>query len=185
MAQRTLRHHLRETTREVHEELHALQGFHALSVASITREEFRWLMAGMGHFYKALDGRMITACRAHSGSIAGYQYHCRAPLFSEGTTREIELPKITGPATLAGAAYVVDGAVLGGRILGAGPLSFARHPYWDWCASEGPKVWRGACSLLDHLERAGTEHAAVVQGAQAMFEAFRDAMLNHMERAPA
>lgn len=185
MEQQTLRHHLRIGTREVHEALHASRGFYALSEATITPHAFQTLMSGMGQFYQALDGPMIQACARHKGKIGGYQYRPRAKLFAVQQAKSIVLPGINGPAALAGAAYVVDGAVLGGKILGSGPLTFARHPYWDWCARDGSKIWRSACALLDHLDRDGINHAEVLSSATAVFEAFGKAMADHMDQIPA
>lgn len=179
MAKRTLRHHLRIHTQEVHEELHSLDGFHPLATGTITPDAFQSLMTGLAGFYKSLDSRMLRANARYHEETGGYCYRPRAILFPE-PARAAVLPAIDSLAALAGAAYVVDGAVLGGRVLGNGPLPFARHPYWDWCASDGPAIWRAACKMLEHLDRCGIAHAEVLDAAQSTFETFRDTMLDHM-----
>jgi len=178
MSGEPLRQRLRLETHAVHERLHQHRHFAAIA-DGIDAQEFQRLMSRMGGFYATLDPLMIAICgRAGQG---GYFYQPRTPLFPKVETGAPSLPVIDDLAAFAGAAYVVDGSVLGGQLLKRAIAGRLRHPYWDWCASDGPSVWRGTRALIDRVDGSATVADRAVDTANAGFQSFSD----HMEMAHA
>jgi len=179
MAVDDLRQRLRAETHAVHEHLHQHQFFAAIADGSIDARNFDRLMARMGGFYRALDPLMIAACG--SAGKGGYRYRPRAALFPRVEVGAPALPVIDDLAALAGSAYVVDGSVLGGQLLKRAIAGRLQHPYWDWCASDGPSVWRETRALIDSANGNAAAADRAVDTANAVFQAFSD----HMDMAHA
>lgn len=179
-----LRHRLRIETNEVHELLHRHPYFSAIADGTIESQKFDQLMALMGGFYATLDPLMTQACR-HLGSDAGqYRYRARVPYFSIRSRDAPALPEIRGLAALAGAAYVVDGAVLGGQVLRKAIAGRLVHPYWDWCAEDGRSVWSGTQALIDLADAEQASSDKAIEVAIAVFQAFSGHMEMSTEEAP-
>lgn len=170
----SLRQRLRAETQAVHERLHRDDHFAAIADGSILAQDFDQLMARMGGFYRALDPIMMAVCHQTGQKAGGYAYHARAPMFT-GCTGTPDLPRIAGLGALAGAAYVVDGSVLGGQILRRAIAGRLSHPYWDWCAVAGASVWRATRALIDTADQAAVGDEAV-KAANAVFLAFSEHM---------
>lgn len=185
MAVLALRQRLRAETHAVHERLHQHELFAAIADGSIAAEDFDRLMARMGGFYAAFDPVMTAAnLHARHGGV-DYRYQMRRPLFHRTDTPPPVLPEIIDLATLAGAAYVVDGAVLGGQILQRAIAGRLEHPYWDWCASTGALVWRNARALIDTADTGASAADRAVDTANRVFQAFSDHMNMPREEAAA
>ena len=176
MACSPLRQRLKIETAEIHERLHHHDQFAATANGSIDSAAFDDLMDRMGTFYAALDPIMVAACRHTGADRAGYFYRPRAPLFPRALQCAPRFARIDNLASLAGAAYVVDGAVLGGQIIGRAIAGRLEHPYWEWCAEVGAMVWRQARGLIEHADRDPYASDRAVASAKHMFQAFADHM---------
>ena len=177
MARPKFRSHLMDATRCVHERLHAERRFAALQAGNIDNADYDDLMAAMGGFYTAFDTYLLAASDRLIATSHDYVYRPRAHLFPRVAAIECNLPYLATPAALAGAVYVVDGAVLGGQMLGRLIQPYQRHPYWDWCASTGAVVWHAARALMSRVD---TDAEARHRGAEAafgVFTAFEAAMM--------
>lgn len=168
-------------THVVHERLHRQRHFSAIADGTIAAEDFDWLMTRMGGFYAALDPMMTAACRRIGAGTGGYRYHARTPKFPNITGGVPALPEIGNLAALAGAAYTVDGAVLGGQLLRQSIAGRLDHPYWDWCATAGKTIWHDARALIDLADTDPGSVGCAIDVAKAVFSAFHD----HMDAAPA
>lgn len=168
-----LRQRLRIETYAVHERLHQHPQFAAIADGTIPARDFDRLMSRMGGFYAALDPLMVMA--SQGAGHGGYRYHPRVGMFPRTETTRPSLPAILDVAALAGAAYVVDGSVLGGQLLRRAINGRLQHPYWDWCADVGPSVWRSTRALIDRVE-AGPNSDRAVETANSVFNAFSDHM---------
>ena len=165
-----LRHRLRVETADVHERLHQHRLFAAIADGNIGSDDFDRLMARMGGFYAALDPLMIVAGRkAQPGT---YTYRARTPMFSRVDGHAPILQRISDLASLAGAAYVVDGSVLGGQILRRAIAGRLTHPYWDWCATDGPSVWRETQKLIELVDTDACSANLAIKVANDVFNAF-------------
>ena len=178
-----LRQRLKAETSDVHERLHEHQDFAAIANGSILSQDFDRIMAHVGGFYAALDPAMMSASRKLGSKV--YQYRPGRPLFTQVVKQGGGIPTIDTLAALAGAAYVVDGAVLGGQILRRALSGRLSHPYWDWCANHGATVWREARMLIDLADtnEAAADHA--VQTANAVFHEFERYVSITKEKASA
>lgn len=141
---------------------------------SISAGRFAVLMRQMGGFYAMLDPVMVSASERLAPD--GYRYRTRASHFSSRNPAPIRPPRVETLPALAGAAYVVDGAVMGGQIIARALPKDLQHPYWTWCTRDGPTQWRSVLGLIaavDSSERAAQE---AVDTALATFEAFSAAV---------
>lgn len=169
-----LRQKLREETHAVHERLHQHRHFAAIADGSIRSVDFDPLMARMGAFYAALDPLMTAASR--DLGQGAYRYQPRAVLFPSVEGAPPHFPRIDTLPAFAGAAYVVDGSVLGGQLLRRAISGRLCHPYWDWCAVAGPDVWRSTRALID-LADSCPDRDDAVKTANAVFQVFSDHMV--------
>ena len=177
----SLRKRLQFATHDVHEALHAHPDFAAMQDGSISVQAFDHVMARMGGFYRALDPIMTAASRSFSDGT--YRYLPRSPMFSDVEKPQMTLPSITSQPSLAGAAYVVDGSVLGGRVLGTALGGRLHHAYWAWCASEGPQVWRNVLAFIDHVDTGSAQQTQAIDAALAVFETFKESVTEQQGEA--
>lgn len=147
-----------------------------MEAGQIDANDHECLMSRMGGFYAALDPLIAAACESMGDDIAGYRYRPRLGLFPSRSRRPVLIPAVDTPAALAGAIYVVDGAVLGGQVLARAFGDRSLHPYWHWCCQNGPSVWRAAKALIDHLDTDAKARAAATRTALDMFDAFAGAV---------
>ena len=175
MTGRSLRLELRDATGEVHETLHHLPDFAALAEGRLSRDGHARLMQRMGGFYGMLDPLMIMASRG----AEPYAYRPRAALFPGHGTGAVALPSLRSIEALAGAAYVVDGSVLGGQVLSRASAHAGSHPYWQWCCAHGATVWREALALIDRVDTGHEARQRAITAARDVFDAF------HVWMAPA
>ncbi|MEM7210360.1 MAG: biliverdin-producing heme oxygenase [Pseudomonadota bacterium] len=174
MVENVLRLQLRDETSGVHEALHRHPEFIALQAGQLDTFGQYALMSRIGAFYAALDPKMTRA--AHLAEDIGYAYRPRSPLFPEVSPRSVSLPQIDTLPAFVGAAYVVDGAVLGGRMIAGKQAAHVRHAYWDWCIRNGPTVWRRTLALIAGANLSDPERQEAIGTAHSVFEAFAVAL---------
>ena len=175
---------LRDETRAIHEALHQLPAFRRLARSAISRAEYAALLQRMESFYAALDPVLLAACRHHASGAADADHAPRAPLLALDLARlgrrpvrdpAPALPKLSDAAAVAGALYVVDGALLGGATL-AGAVRRLDWPapsgFWGWCQAEGPPIWRRTLKLIERADRGPASRAAALAAAAGTFAAF-------------
>lgn len=172
----TLRAELRRGTAQVHEALHSHPWFAELAEGRLSAATYQALMQRLFGFYRAFDPMMCAAAETLGDRVGEYRYVPRAQMLrrAAGATapdRRVALPRIGGLAAFCGAAYVVDGAVLGGAILGRALPRNADRTYWDWCSREGPGIWRANHQLLRDAETDASRQDAM-SSALATFAAF-------------
>lgn len=172
---------LRTETRAVHERLHHLPDFAALAEARIARPAYGRLLLGLHGFYAALDPVLANACGRFAGATGGAEHLPRAPALEcdlaalgldAAPADHARLPRPESAAALAGALYVVDGALIGGTVLAraAGRVDWpAPASFWRWCEAEGPGLWRRTLGLLDRLDGAAENRVAALAMATALF----------------
>ncbi|MEM7055982.1 MAG: biliverdin-producing heme oxygenase [Pseudomonadota bacterium] len=180
---RPLRHHLRQETEAAHLALHRHPGFAAIESGEIVPQDHDQLMARVGGFYAILDPLASAASKVLGDHLAGYRYRPRAALFPNKAEKQIHVPDLATPAELAGAVYVVDGAVLGGQILARAFGDQALHPYWQWCCHHGPAVWRTTKALLEHVDTDTAARDEATETALRVFKAFSEAIDGAFDKA--
>lgn len=183
MQQVGLKAQLRASTHAVHQMLHEAPDFTGLADGTITNRRFQAVMSRMGEFLAALDVIMIPGCHQFAQPLAGYQYHPRGPYFERlGPNRPI-LPIPACAASLAGMAYVTDGATLGGSLLERASALARTHPYFEFCASRGPAIWRETNALLTRVDQGPEERSRATKAALATFDAFASHVTPAIEEA--
>lgn len=171
----SLRWLLQESTSAVHQRLHRHPDFSAIADGTILGRDFDLLMARIGGFFCALDPKMQAACDCTPG-LGDYAYRARAPMFPRTLAEPSRLPAVNDLPSLAGAAYVVDGSVLGGKVLASALGDHLQHPYWDWCAGNGPAIWRATIALIDCADTGTDARFRAVSTAQDVFAAFEESV---------
>lgn len=177
MTAKGLRHRLKRETMDVHLRLHDHGYFAAMAAGTISTTDFQRLMRRMGSFYAALDPLMAAACAKTGAGV--YHYRHRGPMFGDIEDPGPGLLAIDDLAALTGAAYVVDGSVMGAQLLRRAILGRLQHPYWDWCAAHGAAIWHETRALIAFAESCDVNQDRTVQFANAVFAAFED----HMQMA--
>lgn len=172
MQKNCLRLRLQTATRDVHQMLHRAPAFAALAEGNISRRKFNLVMSRMGGFYAALDKVMADGCRQFEAALGEYRYVPRAAFFETPVSESPDLAAPESAASLAGMAYVTDGATLGGKILGRAIGGDPVHPYFEFCSTKGSAIWRRTLALLEHVDRDGKARADAVHAALTTFEAF-------------
>ncbi len=173
---------LRDETRDAHEALHQLPVFRRLARSTIGRAEYAALLQRMESFYASFDAALAAACERHACAIGDVVHARRAPLILRDMTKmgvapargaTPDLPALDEPGAIAGALYVVDGALLGGAVLGSAVRRLgwpAPGGFWSWCRTEGPGLWRRTQSLLDRV--APADEKVVLAAAVGTFGTF-------------
>lgn len=172
MRKQPLRQLLRQETDAVHQHLHARIDFASLQDGTICQYDYDNMMARLGGFYSALDPQIFRAVEQIGAAVGPYRYQPRSPMFPQKSRIKASPHLKYSLPALAGAAYVIDGSVLGGRVLGISEPSGEKHPYWAWCAREGSAVWRGALALIDLADTGPSARAAAVDAARELFNCF-------------
>lgn len=163
--------------------LHEAPDFTGLADGTITNGRFQAVMSRMGEFLAALDVIMIRGCQQFAQPLAGYQYHPRRPYFERLGSDRPNLPIPTCAASLAGMAYVADGATLGGSLLERTSALARTHPYFEFCANRGPTIWRETNALLARVDRGPEARIKATQAAMVTFDAFASHVAPDIEEA--
>ncbi len=177
---------LKESTAEMHEQLESLV---SVLDESGTLESYKALIARFFLLYRAIEGAMPAAeLRAK-----GYDLSVRAKLPSLET--DIAALGIANPEHLAGiaepvsidirsldrafgAAYVLEGATLGGQVisrhlkaeLGIGPENGGAF-FNSYGKAVGP-MWKEFGAAITAFAEAGADNAAIIDGAKDTFGLF-------------
>lgn len=179
---------LQSATDDVHQRMHAHPGYAALAAGVIKVDAYRRLLARSYGFYAPIEariGRGAVRSRRLEADLTALGMH---PCDIDTLPRCAALPLLASSAQELGAAYVLEGAALGGRVL-AGALvnnvSGMTPPtaFLLGDGADGGQRWR---EFVDQLEAdlSGTaERAAAAQGARATFETFETWMAgwDHLE----
>ena len=196
-----LRLTLRAATDAQHQGLHAHPLLARLADGTITQAQNTQAIARMAAFYRSADPVLAAACARFRTGLGGYRYYPRAhrldpdrPANRTGAQDPVGTPGVPDPAglpELAGALYVVDGALIGGRVLARSAHQAgltAGRAHWDWCARQGPAIWRTTLALLERIGSGPDTMDRACASAHAWFAAFgrsMDAQAHHRTAAPA
>ncbi|HMS10697.1 MAG TPA: biliverdin-producing heme oxygenase, partial [Pyrinomonadaceae bacterium] len=177
---------LKESTREMHEQVESLVN---VLDESGTLDSYRVLIARFYLLYRAIQGAMpAEELRAH-----GYDLAVRAKLSSlENDLAALEIADAKAmagtpvPVSLDlqsldrafGAAYVLEGATLGGQVisrylrsaLGIGPANGGAF-FNSYGKDVGP-MWKEFGAAITAFAEAGGDDAAIIEGAKDTFELF-------------
>jgi heme oxygenase len=178
---------LKEATRGVHDAAHELPLMRRLADGSMTRADYETLTRRLYTYYAIVDQRILAGCDAATVDTSDFDYEPRAPLIA-GDLVQLNLPlpqsprqhgglslpaPLDTPARVAGAAYVVEGSLLGAKLLDrALPYEIADarcRAFWTWCADAGPRRWAMTRAFI---ERACTCPATREEARGAAFATF-------------
>lgn len=191
----TARDALRRATQDIHERLHSHIVFRRLLSRSITRDEYRALLARLYGFHRPLE----TALSAHADVRPDLEMgrrrrahlliaDLRALGLGDADIAAMPLaampPRLDDPGRFLGSLYVREGAMLGGRVL-AGRLNdllgagrngrrFFAGRYQDTA------LWRRCCAELEAAAEAG-HLKAMTAAARDTFEVF-ESWINGLDR---
>lgn len=179
---------LKAATDAIHDEAHKLPLMQRLADGTLTPDDYKTLTHRLYHYYVLVDQRIVAGC-AEAGINAGtYTYKLRAPMIARDlqamnkacpphlvAPRGLpELPPLSTLAKLAGAAYVVEGSLMGAKILErALPETVAAPPartFWRWCATVGPERW----AMTRHfIENACPDNSSRIEARSAALATFK------------
>ena len=173
---------LRAATEATHLALHAHPRFAGLVEGTASRAAHIALLNSLWRFYARADAEIADA--PVYAAAEGYRYRPRSPaLEAAGARAGVPaqaplLPVIAGLPELAGIAYVLDGALMGGAVIEAAlrrqGLDIAERSFWLWCREEGPAAWAEARALIARADALSAGRAGMVAAAVASFAAFAD-----------
>lgn len=164
---------LRVATDAVHQRMHRHPGFEALAEGRITAADYRALLARLLGFHLAFEHatgeaprrsrRLAEDLRALGADAAA------APLCPD-------LPALASHAARLGAAYVAEGAALGGRVmakaLNGRPELLAARSFLSGDAAATGARWSAFLARLESEIRTPAERDAAVGSAVAVFLCF-------------
>jgi heme oxygenase len=182
------RHHLKSSTNNLHEQLHALPAFVSLLDNTLDVPGYVAIMRRFQGFYAKLDAEVLRACNDYNVPEQLYHYQPREPMFAADVRAlgcgdhgivdgRCTVPDIHSVASLAGVAYVIDGSVLGGMAMNKsaavllGEDVISGRSYWNWCRKNGLRQWHAALSLVDHCWTVEESRATMTDAATQTFEA--------------
>jgi heme oxygenase len=196
---------LKERTRVHHERTEAAPMLRALMTPEVTREHYAATVARLYGFYAPLERSLSAHREVGFVALAGLDLAMRTKtpslerdLAALGLEREVlplcdDLPRLPTAAHVFGCAYVLEGATLGGQIigrhlrerLGIGAESGAAF-YAAYGKQIGP-MWRRFGRSVDAYARAHPDRSeAIVEGAARTFDALGRwlAAPGHAEQLP-
>jgi heme oxygenase len=110
------------------------------------------------------------------------------PPRSATTAAHRPLTEFATPADLAGAAYVVEGALMGAKLLErALPPETATadsRRFWTWSAAAGPRRWAMTRGFIETACPSSCEREAAIKTAIAVFGLFRDIVSKDLAELP-
>lgn len=193
----TARIALRRATDAVHAELNDHPAFQGVLSGQADQAEYDRLLTRLIGFYRLADRAMQESLADAHERRGSYRYLPRSPQLAAdlaataatAATAETaaaradpacSFPELRSGAALAGAAYVLDGALLGGAILARAVQALPCRPgntrFWRWCRDEGPAQWRRTLALIAREDRGEDSRAQMILSAHASFAAFAAAM---------
>ena len=161
----------------MHQALHHAPAFAALADGTLDQAEGAGLMHRLWRFYSAADPLLSGACQRLAMAPNLYAYAPRLPHLAEWAGSPADpppaMPTLDTPAARAGAAYVLDGALLGGSVLDRASRNMDWiGGYWRWCRSDGGRIWQRTLAFLGTIPE--PQHAAALTAARETFGAFRE-----------
>ncbi|WP_439549350.1 biliverdin-producing heme oxygenase [Falsiroseomonas sp.] len=183
---------LRAATGAVHERLHGVAAFARLGAGTITRDDYRALLARLQGFHQALEAALAggpatdmatdmaawgidLAARRRSGLLAAD----RAALGDATPAPLAPIPPIPGAAAAMGWIYVSEGSTLGGLHLARaldpllGDAAEGRRFLLGHGARHGA-MWRECCAAIEACGADPVRRRAMVAGAVEGFHRFED-----------
>jgi heme oxygenase len=184
----TLRQELRRGTADLHRRLELDLG---LLDSELSMGRYRRVLELFFGFHAPLEDDLARV--ASAGPPLGLPLRARTPLIesdllSLGLSRRdiadlprcADLPRLSGPAELAGCLYVLEGACLGGQVIAPalrerlGVAKGSGGSFFTGDAEGTPARWRLFLAWLEGLARAGAATAEIVASARATFLAFAE-----------
>jgi heme oxygenase len=166
---------LRDATGDMHEALHRAPVFDRLATGSIDWEDYRQIMRMLAGFHFGIEAVRAEGARALAVTAENPRLALlSADLEGLGYDWSPRTHDETDPDRAVGCLYVVEGSVLGGRVLHRqlNPLFGARRDgrrFFEGPPSAGAR-WRETCQALDRYQPA--DPSRVVAGAVAAFDHF-------------
>jgi heme oxygenase len=168
---------LRAATDDVHERMHAHPGYRALASGGIQTDDYRRLLARSYGFYLPIEVQ-LTRGRDRSRRLeTDLMALGMTPGSIEALPFCIALPPLDSLPKVLGAAYVVEGAALGGLVLARALISNSSGvaPPAAFLLGDGENGGRGWHHFIAQLEEelSGTvELETATQSARVTFETF-------------
>jgi len=168
---------LRAATDDVHERMHAHSGYRALASGGIQAEAYRRLLARSYGFYLPIEAQLSRgrdrSCRLETDLMALGM----APAAIDALPLCIALSPLDSRPKALGAAYVVEGAALGGRMLARALISNAAGvappaAFLLGDGENGGRRWRDFIAELEEELSGSGELEAAAQSARATFATF-------------
>jgi heme oxygenase len=181
-----MRARLKQATEVAHERLHSHDGFAAAAAGTISRADYRDLLARLYGFHAPFDARMAQAPaelaaalelpeRARAGLIAADLQGLGAdPAAIAALPLCAEAPEMRTEGDYLGALYVVEGSTLGGQLIARAlePTVGENRRFFLGHGGENSRLWRSFVAQLDRLDASPAEAAAAERAALAAFAAF-------------
>jgi len=169
----TLTHLLRERTRAAHQRAEA-----ALDVPGRggDRQGYAGLLGALRSVYAPLE-RELDAAQVAAAVLPDWPARRKTPwldgdLRALGATAppDVAVPPLRSPEQVVGTAYVLEGATLGGALVGPLLAPGLPHRFFDAYGSGRGRMWRSFRRHVDGL--AGLDEDAVVASAHSTFAVF-------------
>ena len=181
-----LRQELRRETADLHRRLEIDLG---LLDSDLSLDRYRRVLELFLGFYAPIEASLARV--ASAGSPLGLPLRARAALIesdllalglSRGEIADLprcdDLPRLSCPEELAGCLYVLEGACLGGQVIGPAlreRLGVAQGSGASFFTGDGERTaarWRLFLAWLEGLARVGSTTVEIVGSARATFLAF-------------
>jgi heme oxygenase (biliverdin-IX-beta and delta-forming) len=168
---------LRAATDDVHERMHAHSGYRALASGGMQTDAYRRLLARSYGFYLPIEGKLSRgrdrSCRLQADLLALGM----TPAAIDALPICIALSPLDSRPKALGAAYVVEGAALGGQVLARGLISNAASlalpaTFLLGDGENGGRRWRDFIAELEEELSGSGELEAAAQSARATFATF-------------
>lgn len=176
-AQTSARATLRAATNDVHERMHAHSGYRALASGGIQAQAYRRLLARSYGFYLPMEAQLSRgrdrSCRLQADLLALGM----TPAAIDALPLCITLSPLDSRPKRLGAAYVVEGAALGGHVLARALISNAAGvtppvAFLLGDGENGGRRWRDFIAELEVDLSGSGELEAAAQSARATFATF-------------
>ena len=166
--QQPARNFLKTATDAIHDEAHQLPLMQRLADGTISRADYKTLTQRLYHYYFLVDQRLLAGCAETGIDLATYTYEPRTPMIAQDLQAMHEacppprpnphglpeLPPLWTRPSIAGAAYVVEGSLMGAKLLERALPEAVAAPqartFWRWCASVGSGRWAMTRSFIEN-----------------------------------
>jgi len=175
---------LREATREAHARIERVPALARLLAEDCSGEEYRAALLRLHSFVAPLEAAMLARIGGEIGLVLSAGR--RAPLLRRDLSElgtapaprapAAALPATSSPAEALGCAYVLEGSLLGGRVIARslrarlGPALGGATRYLEAGGDDVPQRWRRFGRLLDTALADPEARARAAGAASACFE---------------